>query len=92
MFTTRDKEKDNHSTVNCAERHTGAFWYDACLIANPTGLYYNGKFNIILYITTFQLNLLPYLFKSSQLGQKYRVQASNCTTYILVSTSIWLYT
>ena len=43
-FTTKDFDRDQFSdvTVNCADRHHGGFWYNNCLIANPTGKYYTG--------------------------------------------------
>ena len=44
-FTTRDKDNDEKVT-NCADDHTGAFWYVSCMIANPMGKYYTGKQNL----------------------------------------------
>ena len=30
MFSTRDRDNDNHKTVNCATYYKGAFWYHGC--------------------------------------------------------------
>lgn len=40
MFTTKDKDNDDADTINCAENHYGAWWYNKCMIANLNGKYY----------------------------------------------------
>merc|ERR1712096_329910 len=42
-FTTRDKDQDVHTGVNCAISYTGAWWYEACHCANLNGLYLAGE-------------------------------------------------
>ncbi|XP_026214902.1 microfibril-associated glycoprotein 4-like [Anabas testudineus] len=37
-FTTYDKDQDTWGK-NCAQYYLGGFWYAACHIANPTGMY-----------------------------------------------------
>ncbi|XP_053197643.1 microfibril-associated glycoprotein 4-like [Scomber japonicus] len=38
-FSTFDKDQDSNSSVNCARKFLGAFWYNACLSTNPNGVY-----------------------------------------------------
>ena len=39
-FSTRDNDNDGHE-VNCAQRYTGAWWYEGCLNSDLNGLYFN---------------------------------------------------
>ncbi|XP_066293504.1 ficolin-1-like [Branchiostoma lanceolatum] len=41
-FSTRDRENDQHTGVDCAEHHTGAWWYNRCFRASLNGLYLIG--------------------------------------------------
>ena len=40
-FSTKDQDNDVHSTVNCAQAYTGAWWYKSCTISNLNGHYYS---------------------------------------------------
>ena len=40
-FTTKDADRDNVEH-NCAQYHTGGFWYNGCSICHPTSKYYTG--------------------------------------------------
>ncbi|XP_078604541.1 microfibril-associated glycoprotein 4-like isoform X2 [Branchiostoma floridae x Branchiostoma japonicum] len=41
-FSTRDRDNDPHSTIDCAEEFKGAWWYNGCHYANLNGLYLGG--------------------------------------------------
>ena len=38
-FTTKDRDNDVHTRVNCAVDHKGAWWYRKCDTSNLNGLY-----------------------------------------------------
>ncbi|KAJ3664189.1 hypothetical protein Zmor_008414 [Zophobas morio] len=38
-FTTKDKDQDLHTGVNCAQSYSGAWWYGECHNSHLTGLY-----------------------------------------------------
>ena len=56
-FSTRDKDNDNNSTFNYAERYSGAWWYCDGLQSNLNGIYYrspeNPDMNGILWTNSY---------------------------------------
>ena len=43
-FSTFDNDNDGNATVNCAQRHHGAWWYKSCHESNLNGRYYAGDY------------------------------------------------
>ena len=41
-FTTKDRDNDRHSSINCAMTFKGAWWYGKCHVSNLNGLYLSG--------------------------------------------------
>ena len=39
-FSTRDNDNDIHESTNCAQYHTGAWWYFYCADSNLNGRYF----------------------------------------------------
>ena len=42
-FSTKDNDQDNASSFNCAQYHTGAFWYNKCYSVKINGQYLGGR-------------------------------------------------
>ncbi|KAM9349961.1 angiopoietin-related protein 3-like [Symphorus nematophorus] len=40
MFSTKDRDNDNHQDSNCAHSHTGGWWFNACGDTNLNGRYF----------------------------------------------------
>ncbi|VDI75140.1 Hypothetical predicted protein [Mytilus galloprovincialis] len=38
-FSTYDRDNDNHTTDNCAEKYRGAWWFNACYMSHLNGEY-----------------------------------------------------
>ena len=41
-FSAKDADRDNLGDKNCAQFHTGGFWYNTCSACHPTAKYYPG--------------------------------------------------
>uniref|UniRef100_A0A667ZT13 Angiopoietin like 3 n=1 Tax=Myripristis murdjan TaxID=586833 RepID=A0A667ZT13_9TELE len=41
MFSTKDKDNDNHQNSNCAHNYTGGWWFNACGDTNLNGRYFH---------------------------------------------------
>ena len=46
-FSTKDEDNDGSSTLHCAQRHQGAWWYAACTNSNLNGHYYTGTKTVV---------------------------------------------
>ncbi|KAM7444297.1 cell surface pattern recognition receptor signaling pathway [Porites harrisoni] len=44
QFSTKERDNDL-SSVNCAVRHKGGWWYNQCSWANLNGVYYGGEYS-----------------------------------------------
>nr|XP_019956565.1 PREDICTED: angiopoietin-related protein 3-like [Paralichthys olivaceus] len=40
MFSTKDRDNDNHQDFNCAHNYTGGWWFNACGDTNLNGRYF----------------------------------------------------
>ncbi|XP_071348341.1 angiopoietin-related protein 3-like [Trachinotus anak] len=41
MFSTKDRDNDNHQDLNCAHSNTGGWWFNACGDVNLNGRYFH---------------------------------------------------
>uniref|UniRef100_A0A665VCP5 Angiopoietin-related protein 3-like n=1 Tax=Echeneis naucrates TaxID=173247 RepID=A0A665VCP5_ECHNA len=41
MFSTKDRDNDNHQDLHCAHSYTGGWWFSACGDANLNGRYFH---------------------------------------------------
>ncbi|KAK9538877.1 hypothetical protein VZT92_004021 [Zoarces viviparus] len=41
MFSTKDRDNDNHQESNCARNYTGGWWFNACGDTNLNGRYFH---------------------------------------------------
>ncbi|XP_040000018.1 angiopoietin-related protein 3-like [Xiphias gladius] len=41
MFSTKDRDNDNHQDFNCAHNYTGGWWFNACGDTNLNGRYFH---------------------------------------------------
>ncbi|XP_070775611.1 angiopoietin-related protein 3-like [Enoplosus armatus] len=41
MFSTKDRDNDNHQDSNCAHNNTGGWWFNACGDVNLNGRYFH---------------------------------------------------
>ncbi|XP_048475870.1 angiopoietin-related protein 3-like [Rhincodon typus] len=70
-FTTKDQDNDLHTDINCAEQHSGGWWFSACGEANLNGKYLRSRINRRtdrkkgIFWKTWKGNY--YSFKSTQL-------------------------
>ena len=42
VFSTKDRENDQHDDNNCATKFKGAWWYSSCHESSLNGLYHHG--------------------------------------------------
>ncbi|XP_007890824.2 angiopoietin-related protein 3 [Callorhinchus milii] len=42
-FSTSDRDNDLHSAINCAQKHSGGWWFSACGEANLNGKYFSTR-------------------------------------------------
>ena len=52
-FTTRDNNNDQYEN-NCAERYTGAWWYNNCYYSSLNGRYFNSSTNNVQRIIWYR--------------------------------------
>ncbi|XP_072448387.1 angiopoietin-related protein 3-like [Chiloscyllium punctatum] len=70
-FSTKDRDNDLHADINCAEQHSGGWWFSACGESNLNGKYLRSKINRRtdrkkgIFWKTWKGNY--YSFKSTQL-------------------------
>ncbi|XP_060703058.1 angiopoietin-related protein 3-like [Hemiscyllium ocellatum] len=70
-FSTKDRDNDLHTDINCAEQHSGGWWFSACGESNLNGKYLRSKINRRtdrkkgIFWKTWKGNY--YSFKSTQL-------------------------
>ena len=46
-FTTKDRDNDRYSSLNCAVRHASAWWYNACYYSSLNGKYLGNTKNYL---------------------------------------------
>ena len=63
-FSAKDRDQDVSSGENCAQKYTGAFWYDACHGVNINGQYLKGQNN------QFAKGVVWYAFKGHNYSLK----------------------
>ncbi|XP_055488803.1 angiopoietin-related protein 4-like [Leucoraja erinacea] len=44
-FSTTDRDSDLHSMINCAEQHSGGWWFSGCGESNLNGKYFRSRIN-----------------------------------------------
>jgi len=78
-FSTKDKDNDK-SSINCATKFHGAWWYSSCHTANLNGLYYHpgetaeyGK-GVVWY--TWKNSIYYSLKKTKMMFRRHRTQTS----------------
>ncbi|XP_038660620.1 angiopoietin-related protein 3-like [Scyliorhinus canicula] len=70
-FSTSDRDNDLHTVINCAEQHSGGWWFSACGEANLNGKYLRSRISRRpdrkkgIFWKTWKGNY--YSFKSTQL-------------------------
>ena len=70
-FTTKDNDNDEHDTLNCAARYSGAGWFQACIHANLNGLYLKGNHTKIgIGVNWFYWKGLHYSLKSTSMKMR----------------------
>ena len=56
LFTTYDRDNDNRDGRNCAEIHSGGWWYSNCMNMNLNGIYYGPSHCDVRGITIRYIN------------------------------------
>ncbi|XP_067110459.1 microfibril-associated glycoprotein 4-like [Osmerus mordax] len=82
-FSTFDRDNDGASSMNCALKYMGAFWYNNCMYASPTGVYMWGANDV--------KSLHWYHFKSNRYSLKsISMKMRPVTRQMLVEKKTWL--
>ena len=65
QFSTYDNDNDRSAYENCADQYKGGWWYDHCIVAHPTGVYYRSlkytRTGITWYTVSYQQETMKFI-------------------------------